>query len=81
MSADDLAAAAQEPRSKVTFELEPAGGAVKLTVVHDGFRRRARRPNCVSHGWPQVLSGLKTLLETGETISIEPDTATGSAAR
>ena len=81
MSADDLAAAAQEPRSKVTFELEPAGGAVKLTVVHDGFPPASRAAELVSHGWPQVLSGLKTLLETGETISIEPGTATGSVAR
>ena len=81
VSADDLAAAAQEPRSKVTFELEPAGGAVKLTVVHDGFPPVSRAAELVSHGWPQVLSGLKTLLETGETISIEPGTATGSVAR
>ncbi len=43
VSEDVFAAAAGEPRSKVTFELEPAGSAVKLTVVHDGSRRFEHR--------------------------------------
>jgi uncharacterized protein YndB with AHSA1/START domain/DNA-binding transcriptional ArsR family regulator len=81
VSADDLAKAAEEPRSKVTFELEPAGDTVKLTVVHDGFPPNSRAAKLVSNGWPQVLSGLKTLLETGETISIETASATASVAR
>ncbi len=81
VTADDLAAAAEEPRSRVTFELEPAGGAVKLTVVHDGFPPNSRAAELVSNGWPQVLSGLKTLLETGETISIKSGSATASVAR
>jgi uncharacterized protein YndB with AHSA1/START domain/DNA-binding transcriptional ArsR family regulator len=37
VSEDTFAAAAAEPRSRVTFDLEPAGSAVKLTVIHDGF--------------------------------------------
>ncbi len=81
VSAEDLNRAAQEPRSKVTFELEPAGDSVKLTVVHDGFGAGSRAAELVSHGWPQVLSGLKTLLETGETISIEADTAAEGVVR
>ena len=41
-----FAAAAGEPRSKVTFELEPAGAAVKLTVMHDDFP-----PRSTAAGW------------------------------
>lgn len=56
-----------EPRSKVTFEIEPAGESVKLTVVHEagdvllGMSRE---------GWPAIVSGLKTLLETGEPLPV-----------
>jgi uncharacterized protein YndB with AHSA1/START domain len=71
MSEDVFAAAAAEPRSKVTFELEPAGSAVKLTVLHDDFPPASKAAEMVSNGWPQVLSKLKTLLETGETFRIE----------
>ena len=60
--------AAAEPRSKVTFEIEPAGELVKLTVVHDGFEPGSEMVQMVSRGWPRVLSDLKTLLETGETL-------------
>jgi uncharacterized protein YndB with AHSA1/START domain/DNA-binding transcriptional ArsR family regulator len=70
-SEEVFAAAAAEPRSKVTFELEPAGSAVKLTVIHDDFPPESRAARLVSNGWPQVLSKLKTLLETGETFEIE----------
>jgi uncharacterized protein YndB with AHSA1/START domain/DNA-binding transcriptional ArsR family regulator len=71
MSEDVFATAAAEPRSKVTFELEPAGSAVKLTVLHDDFPPASKAAEMVSNGWPQVLSKLKTLLETGETFRIE----------
>ena len=66
-----FAAAAGEPRSKATFELEPAGSVVKLTVIHDGFPPASTAAGMISNGWPQVLSKLKTLLETGETFRIE----------
>ena len=62
------ATVAAEPRSKVTFELEPAGPLVKLTVVHDGFEPGSLVLSSVSQGWPAILSNLKTLLETGETL-------------
>ena len=63
-----------EPRSKVTFEIEPLGDVVKLTVVHDGFEENSLVAQLVSQGWPSVLSSLKTLLETGETLpdNLEP---------
>ncbi|MFI1963752.1 ArsR/SmtB family transcription factor [Streptomyces pathocidini] len=68
VSADVLAEISKEPRSKVTFDLEPMGDVVKLTVVHDGFEPGSTLREMVSTGWPHLLSDLKTLLETGETL-------------
>jgi uncharacterized protein YndB with AHSA1/START domain/DNA-binding transcriptional ArsR family regulator len=55
-----------EPRSKVTFEIEPFGEFVKLTVIHDDFDRESVMLQSISGGWPMILSGLKTYLETGK---------------
>ena len=63
-----LATLAGERRSKVTFEIEPLGQQVKLTVVHDDFDPGSAVLELVSQGWPQLLSDLKTLLETGELL-------------
>ena len=63
---------AAEPRSKVTFEIEPLGDLVKLTVIHDGFDAGSLVAPMVSEGWPRVLSGVKTLLETGEAMPRSP---------
>jgi uncharacterized protein YndB with AHSA1/START domain len=64
---------AAEPRSKVTFEIEPLDGEqVKLTVIHDGLAPDGLMASLIGTGWPRVLSNLKTLLETGEPL---PDTA------
>src|SRR5271167_4494148 len=57
---------AAEPRSKVTFDLEPVDGSVKLTVVHDGFEPGSVVLERIGGGWPMVLSELKTLLETAD---------------
>jgi DNA-binding transcriptional ArsR family regulator/uncharacterized protein YndB with AHSA1/START domain len=59
---------AGEQRSKITFDIEPAGQGVKLTVVHDGFEPGSTVADMVSTGWPQVVSSLKTLLETGDPL-------------
>ena len=64
--------AAAEPLSRVTFELEPHGELVKLTVMHDHFESDSVVAEMVSKGWPLVVSSLKSLLETGET---QPATA------
>src|SRR3954454_21534037 len=61
-------AAAAEPRSKVSFDLEDLGAVVKLTVVHDGFTPDSTMLSLISNGWPYVLSDLKTLLETGDVL-------------
>jgi uncharacterized protein YndB with AHSA1/START domain len=62
-----------EQRSKVTFDIEPAGEVVKLTVVHDGFEPGSVVASMVSQGWPKVVSNLKTLLETGEVLPKNPE--------
>ena len=61
---------AAEPSSRVTWEVEPQpGGFTKLTVVHDELERSPRTAASVSGGWMFVISGLKTLLETGEPLA------------
>ena len=61
---------AAEPPSRVTWELEPQpGGMTKLTVIHDQLEASPKTAASVSGGWMLVLSGLKTLLETGEPLS------------
>jgi uncharacterized protein YndB with AHSA1/START domain/DNA-binding transcriptional ArsR family regulator len=59
---------AAEPRSKVTFEIEPLGEQVKLTVIHDDLEPGGMTGSLISQGWPRVLANLKTLLETGHTL-------------
>ena len=66
VSDEHLARVAGEPRSKVTFDLEPLGEMVKLTVVHDGFGPDSAVLPGISEGWPRLMSDLKTLLETGD---------------
>ncbi len=67
VSAERCRQAAAEVLSQVTFELEPRGELVKLTVLHDHFEPGSIVAEMVSKGWPMVISSLKTLLETGET--------------
>jgi uncharacterized protein YndB with AHSA1/START domain len=60
--------AAEEP-SRVAWEIEPVGGGVcRLTVVHDRLEGAPKTAEGVAGGWMLVLSGLKTLLETGEPM-------------
>jgi uncharacterized protein YndB with AHSA1/START domain len=60
-----------EPASRVTWEIEPGeGGVCSLTVVHDQLEHSPKTAASVAGpGWMFVLSGLKTLLETGEPLS------------
>jgi uncharacterized protein YndB with AHSA1/START domain len=61
---------AVEPPSRVTWEIEEAdAGVCKLTVTHDNLDHSPRTAASISGaGWMHVLSGLKTLLETGEPL-------------
>jgi uncharacterized protein YndB with AHSA1/START domain len=54
--------------SLCTMELEPTGEAVKLTVTHSMEREASKFLAAVSGGWPQILSNLKSLLETGSVV-------------
>ncbi|WP_370357803.1 ArsR/SmtB family transcription factor [Catenulispora sp. MAP12-49] len=53
--------------TRVTWEIEPVGDSCRLTVVHDQLPPDA--PAEIYGGWPMILSGLKTWLETGETLT------------
>jgi uncharacterized protein YndB with AHSA1/START domain len=56
----------REGESRVTWEIEPVGSSCRLRVTHDQLGEGAN--NELFGGWPMILSGLKTLLETGEDL-------------
>ena len=56
-----------EGSSRVTWEIEPVGDSCRLTVTHDELREGANDE--LYGGWPMILSGLKTWLETGEKLT------------
>jgi uncharacterized protein YndB with AHSA1/START domain len=56
-----------EGTSRVTWEIEQVEDSCRLTVTHDELREGAN--NELYGGWPMILSGLKTLLETGERLT------------
>lgn len=60
-------AAEEQDTTRVTWEIEPVGDSCRLTVTHDQLRGDA--PPELYGGWPMILSGLKTWLETGETLT------------
>ncbi len=57
----------QEGPSRVTWEIEPVGDSCRLTVTHDRLNTGANGE--LYGGWPMILSGLKTWLETGELLT------------
>jgi uncharacterized protein YndB with AHSA1/START domain len=56
-----------EGTSRVTWEIEPVGDSCRLTLTHDQLREGASDE--LYGGWPMILSGLKTWLETGELLT------------
>jgi uncharacterized protein YndB with AHSA1/START domain len=68
-----------EGYSRATFELEQQGDNVKLTVSHEMERPGTKFIQAVSNGWPSVLSGLKSLLETGKALEQGPPCAPKAA--
>jgi len=56
-----------EGTSRVTWEIEQVEDSCRLTVIHDELHENANEE--LYGGWPMILSGLKTLLETGETLT------------
>jgi len=61
---DDVKA---EGASRVTWDIEPVGDSCRLTITHDELREGAN--DQLYGGWPMILSGLKTWLETGELLT------------
>jgi len=57
----------REGTSRVTWEIEAVGDSCRLTVTHDELREGANEE--LYGGWPMILSGLKTYLETGELLT------------
>jgi uncharacterized protein YndB with AHSA1/START domain len=60
---------AAEPASRVTWEVEEDGpGGCRLTVTHDQLDASPITAQQVAGGWAEILSGLKTVLETGRPL-------------
>jgi uncharacterized protein YndB with AHSA1/START domain len=57
----------REGTSRVTWEVEAVGDSCRLTVTHDQLREGAN--DQLYGGWPMILSGLKTYLETGDLLT------------
>jgi uncharacterized protein YndB with AHSA1/START domain len=57
--------------SRVTFELQPMGSVVKLTLTHDDFEPNSATFETTLHGWPAILSSLKSLLESGSPLPFQ----------
>ncbi len=56
-----------EGTSRVTWDIEPIGDSCRLTLTHDQLRENGNTQ--IYGGWPMILSGLKTWLETGELLT------------
>jgi uncharacterized protein YndB with AHSA1/START domain len=66
-------AARNERPSRVTFVLEPHGKLVKLTLTHQDFVPESVVLDGISKGWPAILSSLKSMLESGQALTIPLD--------
>ncbi len=60
----------REPLSKVSFDLEPVGDQVKLTVIHGGFEPGSEIRPLISEGWTQLISDLKSFVESTPELAI-----------
>ena len=58
----------RERISRVTFDIEPRGKVVRLTVTHDELDERGETLRSISGGWPMVMASLKSFLETGQPL-------------
>jgi uncharacterized protein YndB with AHSA1/START domain len=67
--------AERERVSRVTFDLEPRGKVVKLTVTHDNLDAGGKTLRDISLGWPMVLANLKSVLEIGRPLDIDTASA------
>ena len=63
----DPAMAKEEP-SRIAYDIEPQGETCRLTVTQDGSAEGSAAYAAMLRGWPWIVSGLKTLLETGQSL-------------
>ncbi len=55
--------------TRVSYELEPLGDLVKLTLTHEGFEGETETYKGIRNGWGPIVDGLKTYLETGAPLN------------
>lgn len=69
---DEQTEAAVEPPTKVVLQIEqrPNSDVCKLTVTHSDFVENSKHRVSISQGWPMVLSGLKTYLESKTHLDV-----------
>ena len=65
--------AGEFPESKVTYEISPAGETCKLTLIHEDLVPGNPMTDGIRKDWSEILSGLKTFLETGEPLVMHAD--------
>jgi uncharacterized protein YndB with AHSA1/START domain/DNA-binding transcriptional ArsR family regulator len=58
--------------TRVTYEIQQQGDCCRLTLTHDEFEGETATYQNTGGGWPGILSGLKTLLETGQSLNYNP---------
>ena len=63
---------ADDAPSRVTWEITPMGTTTLLRMTHDGFEGVTATYRSISQGWAQILSSLKSMLETGEALVMQP---------
>jgi uncharacterized protein YndB with AHSA1/START domain/DNA-binding transcriptional ArsR family regulator len=61
-----------DDESRVTYEIQQQGDCCRLTLTHDEFAGETATYQNTGNGWPGILSGLKTLLETGQPLNYNP---------
>jgi uncharacterized protein YndB with AHSA1/START domain len=61
-------AANEAKHTRVTFEIEPVSGVVRVTVTHDQLEAGSAMLEGITSGWPMVMSSLKSLLERGQAL-------------
>jgi hypothetical protein len=58
----------RERASRLTFELQPMDSRVKVILTHEEFESQSPTFETTQHGWPAIMSSLKSLLETGSPL-------------
>lgn len=68
---EDNSTYSDDPPSRVTYEVEQFGPTCLLRLTHEHLAGETSTTKGTQRGWQMILSGLKTLLETGEPLKIE----------